>query len=214
MFTFPGLLPHVSDYVKHLTWISSLHFHDTLRQVPSSPPLHTQGILGTERLSNLSSDTQSAGDGAGTEESSSQPPPWTDALLLLLYGCHQTASFSNGNKQPQLRKEKGVIPGVLHLLTLHLLPPCISLVSLSLSCNKETESWTTGREEDAQERPCTSLFQGLALHSARWPSVHKVWQKPLLPLNCPPGGQSSKAGDLHLSQSLNHLVKQLYSKKN
>ena len=172
--------------------------------MPSSPPLHTQGILGTERLSNLSSVTQSAGDGAGTEELSSQPLPWTDALLLLLCGCHQTEPRSlMGTNTPSSGRKR--VPSQVS---------CISLVSLSLSCNKETGSWTTGREEDPQERPCTSLFQGLALPSARWPSVHKVWQKPLLPLNCPPGRQSSKAGDLNLSQSLNHSVRQLYSKKN
>ena len=55
--------------------------------------LHTTNTRHRE-IKELVQGHSSAGDGAGTEESSSQPPPWTDALLLLLCGCHQTEPCS------------------------------------------------------------------------------------------------------------------------
>ena len=156
----------------------------------------------------------SAGDGAGTEESSSQPPPWTDALLLFLCGCHQTEPCSwtgtnipsSGRKSVSSQVSCTSCPFICSYLASHW---CLFL-------SPATRDWKLNNRQRGRLSG-TALHkpvQGVALHSARWPSVHEVWQKPLLSLNWLPGGQSSKAGDLSLSQSLKHSVKQPYSEKN
>lgn len=144
--------------------------------MPSSPPLHTQGILGTERLNdNLSTSLSQQVTVLGLKELSSQPLPWTDALLLLLWMSPDRAPVLLAETNtPSSGRKRVFIPGVLHLTG----------VSLTLLQQRD---WKLNNRQ--RGRPSgTPLHKPVSGAGAAQcqvtESVHKVWQKPLLPLNC------------------------------
>lgn len=119
MLTFPELLLRINNYIRLCAWVFSFNAHNTLRWMLLSSPLHRQGIGSTERLSNLSNVTQSAGGGAGI---SSHALSHTVQMLWFYYctdvtkrslgsgRCSGSASFRSELEHPKLRKGRGTIP--------------------------------------------------------------------------------------------------------